>query len=289
MIWQAQGRDAVFVPPDVGGSVRIGAIDWVEAISQNSAEGCISVAIGNGNYAPYGSFSASRTSDGGGIADMALAYQDVKVSGGGAWGRYTEAFVAADAHHDNTIFGHEYGIINKRDSCADITPYRISQWGIVDGVRIGVGKPGAGGREISSMGTFANVEGTVFSVARKGLIFAYDAIKMVAHLGRKLGEVLSLAKGHGIRWYDAVGLPGTTIQCNVDNALFAPHIEFTNGAVHFLDAKGVSQFSFNTETGVPYYGNTAYAPTPLPQCPGSIGTLHFYVGGKPVKTPIYPA
>jgi hypothetical protein len=92
----------------------------------------------------------------------------------------------------------------------------------------------------------------------------------------------------GIRWYDPTGQLSSTLVCNVDNAAYAPHLYFTNGAIHFANAAGINQFSFNTETGVPYYGNTAYDPAPLPQCPGSIGTLCFYVGGRPGKTPIYP-
>lgn len=272
MSWQPRGRDLYFVPPDVGGSVRIGEIDWCESLSQNSAEGCIHVAIGNNSFAPYGGFSASRTSDTGGIGHMALAYQDSRSPGGGAWGHYVEGFVAADAHPDNTLFGVEYGIVNKRNSCADVTPHRISYWGIVDGIRVGVGKPGCGGKEISSMMTFANVEGAITSIARKGLVFAYDAIKMVALLGRRFGEVLAMAKGHGFRWYDSSGNPGSTIVCNTDNAAYAPHIEFTNGAIHFLGADGISQFSFNTMTGALYLGNGAVGPN---------GTIRFFVGGVP--------
>lgn len=290
--WKLIGRDVYLDPPSIGGSVRVCDVpdmEWVENLSQNSAEGCIHVAIGNGNYAPYGAFSASRTSNGGGIGHMALSYQDLKTPGGGAWGRYTEAFVAEYTHPDNTSFGHEYGLVNKRASCPNVTPYQISPRGIVDGVRIGVGKPGCGGKKVSSLMTFANVEGTTESIAAKGLVFAYDAFEYIKHLSGKLAEVLSFAKGMGLCWYDSIGRRGFTIQSQVDNADYAPHLIATNGAIHFFGKNGFSQFSFNTETGVLYFGNESWNPVPLPQCPGSVGTVTFYVGGRGMEVPCYTA
>jgi hypothetical protein len=133
--------------------------------------------------------------------------------------------------------------------------------------------------------TFANVEGAATSIARKGLVFAADVLKFI----NGVANAINFAMGHAIRWFDQYGKPGPSIYAEPGgNADFASHIKFTNGAIHFTDADGEHQFSFNTITGVPYYGNTAYSKTPLPQCPGSIGTLSFYVGGRPVRTPIYP-
>lgn len=287
--WKIVGRDVWLDPPEVGASVRVcdlPAFNWVESLSQNSAEGCIHVAIGNGNYAPYGAFSGSRASDGGGIGHMSLAYQDRTTDGGGVWGHYVECFVAPDAHTNNTAFGVEYGIVNKRPSCADIDPYHISNPGIVDGVRIGVGKPGANGREISSLMTFPNTENSATSIARKGLVFASNVLRFFGGIA----NAVNFAMGHAICWFDQYGRRGPMIYAEEGgNADYASRVKFTNGAIHFTDAAGVHQFSFNTMTGVPYYGNTAFNPVPLPQCPGSMGTLTFYVGGRKVETPIYAA
>lgn len=279
--WEQRGRDLYFDPPDVGGSVRIGEIDWVEALSQNSAEGCVHVAIGNGNYAPYGAFSGSRTSDGGGIGHMSLSYQDRAIPGGGAWGHYVESFVARLAHPDNTAFGVEYGIINKRQSCADVNPYQISNPGIVDGIRVGVGKPGCGGQEISSLMTFANVEGTATSIARKGLVFATDVLKFI----NGVANAINFAMGHAIRWFDQYGKPGHSIYAETGgNSDFASHIKFTNGAIHFTDAAGAHQFSFNTMTGNLYLGNTGWSTAPLK---GYVGSVSLFVGGRKFRMPLY--
>lgn len=290
--WKLIGRDVYLDPPSIGGSVRVcdePAFQWVESLSQNSAEGCIHVAIGNSNYAPYGAFSASRASDGGGIGHMALAYQDKTVESGGVWAHYSEVFVKSDAAWANTAFGHEYAITNKRASCGDITPNQISNWGMVDGIRVGVGKPGDNGQEISSLMTFVNVEQSATAKARKGLVFDKLVLKLQNLLGRAFGEVLALAPFFGFRWYDSNGNPSSTIACDDVNAAYAPHIRFTNGAIHFVGKGGFNQFSFNTETGVLYLGNESWNPRPLPQCPGSVGTVTFYVGGREMEMPCYPA
>ena len=267
--WTPRGRDLYFVPPDVGGSVRIGEIDWVESLSLNSAEGCVHVSLGNNSYAPYGAFSASRTSDGGGIGHMALAYQNLKSAGGGAWGHYVECFVAADTHKDNTAFGVEYGIVNKRPSCADINPYHISNPGIVDGIRVGVGKPGDGGKEISSLMTFTNTENGPNSTARKGLVFASNVLKFFD----SVANAINFAMGHAIRWYDQWGRPAHSIYAEAgSNADYASHIKLGNGAIHFAGADGVNQFSFNTMTGALYLGTGSIGPN---------GTIRVFVGGVP--------
>lgn len=267
--WTPRGRDLYFAPPDVGGSVRIGEIDWVESLSLNSAEGCVHVSLGNNSYAPYGAFSASRTSDGGGIGHMALAYQNLKSNGGGAWGHYVECFVAADAHPDNTAFGVEYGVVNKRPSCADINPYHISNPGIVDGIRVGVGKPGDGGQEISSLMTFTNIENSATAIARKGLVFAANVLKFFGGIA----NAVNFAMGHAIRWFDQYGRPGPVIYAETGgNSDYASGIKFTNGAIHFTDAAGVHQFSFNTMTGALYLGTGSIGPS---------GTIRVFVGGVP--------
>lgn len=280
MSWAPRGRDLYFVPPEVGGSVRIGEIDWVESLSLNSAEGSVHVSLGNNSYAPYGAFSASRTSDSGGIGHMALAYQDLKSNGGGAWGHYVECFVAADAHPDNTAFGVEYGIINKRPYCADITPNQISKWGIVDGIRVGVGKPGDRGQEISSLMTFVNVEQSPTTKARKGLVFD----RMVLKVLNGVMEAFSFAKNTVMRWYDEAGRVSFSVQGCVDNGIYANHIRATNGAIHFLDANEVAQFSFNTITGNLYLGNTGWSTAPLK---GYVGSVSLFVGGRKFRIPLY--
>lgn len=287
--WRANGRDLEFVPPDVGGSVRIGAVElaWVEKLSPNSAEGCIHFAIGNSNYAPYGTFGASRTSDGGGIGGMSIGYQDSKVPGSGAWAHYFEAHVAADAHKTNTAFGYEVAVVNRRkeEPCADSTPRFPNQPGVIDGARFGVGKPGDNGQEISTLAVFINAEGTETAKARKGLVFHEWAIKFYDWLHTTIAEAISFARGHSIRWYDSFGRPATTISCHVDHAEYAPHLDFTNGAVHFIGKHGQAQFSFNTETGVPYYGILAHEPTPPTGQP--VGKLKIFIGGQPFYLPIY--
>lgn len=279
--WTPRGRDLYFVPPDVGGSVRIGEIDWVESLSLNSAEGCIHVSLGNNSYAPYGAFSGSRTSDGGGIGHMALAYQDSKSNGGGAWGHYVECFVAPDADQDNTAFGVEYAIVNKRPTCGDVNPYQISNWGMVDGVRVGVGKPGDNGQEISSLMTFTNVENSATAVARKGLVFAANVLKFVGGIA----NAINFAMGHAIRWFDQYGRPGHSICAEAgSNSDYASHIKMGNGAIHFAGADGVNQFSFNTITGNLYLGNTGWSTAPLK---GYVGSVSLFVGGRKFRVPLY--
>lgn len=283
-IWEQRGRDVVFVPPEVGGGVVVGANDWCDVLSPNSARASILSAVGNNSHKPYGSFSASRTSDGGGIGRMSLSMQDLATPGGGAWGDYVEAFIASFAHRDNTQFGVEYALVNERDTCPDVTPHQISPPGVFSGIHLGVDKPGRNGNEISSFINFLSVTGKARAVAKKGLVFAYNAIKMVSLLGRKFGEVMAMAKGHGFRWYDSVGNPGSTIVCNTDNATYAPHIEFTNGAIHFLDASGASQFSFNTMTGNLYLGNTGWSEAPPKRY---VGSVSLFVGGRKFRVPLY--
>lgn len=270
--WKTVGRDVYLDPPQVGASVRVCddvAFNWVENLSQNSAEGCIHVSIGNGNYAPYGAFSGSKTSNGGGIGHMSLSYQDGELPTGGSWGHYVESFVSSNAHAANTAFGVEYGIINKRPNCGDVNPYQISNYGMVDGIRIGVGKPGCNGQEISSLMTFTNVENTATTIARKGLVFANNVLKFFGGIA----DAINFAMGHAIRWYDQYGRPGPVIYSEAgSNSDYASGIKFTNGAIHFTDKAGIHQFSFNTISGALYLGSGSIGPN---------GTIRIFVGGVP--------
>jgi hypothetical protein len=254
--------------------IEWGPVYWAEQLVPHSVNASVLSVAGDPSIGMvYPATFASRTSDAGGIALIGISYQDLRTPGGGAWAGYFEAWTAEDADWSNTNFSNEHAIINKRRSCADITPYRMGgDGGVVGGLHLGGGKPGANGQEFSCFGSCANVEALPTSVGRKGWVFGYNAIKMVAHLGRKFGEILAMAKGHGFRWYDPTGQQSSSIIGNVDNATYAPHIEFTNGAIHFLNANGESQFSFNTETGALYLGNGSVGPG---------GTIRVFVGGRP--------
>lgn len=266
--------------------VEWGPIAWVEQLCPHSVSASVLSVAGDPSIGMvYPATFASRTSDAGGIALMGISHQDLKTAGGGAWSLYLEAWTAGDAHWSNTNFVVEGAVINQRPNCADITPYRMGgDGGATGGIHVGGGKPGANGQEFSFFASFANVEALVTSVARKGIVFGYNAIKMITRLGRKFGEVLSMAKGHGLQWYDSVGNVSSSLVCNVDNALYAPHIEYTNGAIHFLDAQGMSQFSFNTITGNLYLGNTGWSTAPLK---GYVGSVSLYVGGRKFRVPLY--
>lgn len=282
-IWQDSGFDAVFVPPAEGGAAIIGEMTWVEALSPNSAGAAKFVTVGDSSYSPFGHCSASRTSTGGGIADIAISLQDNPAPGGGAWGRYTEAWVYSYAHANNTQFGHEYAAINQRATVGISTPNAEAQPGIINVLRLGVGKPTANSKNITSFISCINAEGDANpnAVARIGMLIARGALKMI----NGIGEAFALAKDYGVFWYDSFGSRAASIMSSVDNAAYSSHVVFTNGAIHFLDAQRVAQFSFNTITGVAYYGSQARNPAPVT---GQVaGKMLVYIGGQPFYVPLY--
>lgn len=254
--------------------VEWGPVAWVEQLCPHSVSASVLSVAGDPSIGMvYPATFASRTSDAGGIALMGISCQDLATPGGGAWASYFEAWTTGTAHWSNSNFAAEYAVINQRKTYASITPYRMGgNGGPIGGVHIGGGKPGANGQTFSCFASFANVEALLTSVGEKGLVIGYNALKMLTRLGRKFYEAISLAKGYGLQWYDSVGNVSSSLVCNVDNALYAPHIEYTNGAIHFLDAQGVSQFSFDCMTGTLYLGSGAVGPN---------GTIRFVVAGVP--------
>lgn len=280
--WTYNGRDVLLL--EDGAALGLGDLTWAEKLSPSSAGAAKLYAVGDDSYSPYGIVGASRTSGrvGGGLAVMALSLQDKTDAAGGAWANYSEAFVARDAHPDGTQMGHEYAVINKRATCGDVDPVNINTPGSVTGVRIGVGKPGEGGQEISAIMTTVNAEGFAGpkAVARKGFVFHKWGHKYV----RGFAEVLSMAKDMVFRWYDDTARVSASIQGCVDNADHAVHVRFTNGAIHFLDENEVAQFSFNCKTGNLYLGNTGWSTAPLKRY---VGSVSIFVGGRPLRVPLY--
>jgi hypothetical protein len=284
-MWQQQGRDAVFDLDAQGGSVRIGDGAWVEALSPASAEAVKSWAVGDGSYAPYGHLAASRTSNGGGIGRIAIALQDNKFNKDShAWADYWEVHVTKDSHPENYAAGLEGAVITKRRG-APVTPYNINQPGAIWGYRIGAGKPGLNSVESSAIGTFCNVEGpaNTRSVFQKGWVVDTGALERDAK-GR--AEVFSVAKGQAFRWYAPDGQVAFEVVSDIDNSHFGVGIRATEGAIHFYNLRtGDHQFSFNLETGVPYFGTKAFEPSA--PAGNVIGKMRMFVGGRECYVPVY--
>lgn len=250
--------------------VEWGPVAWVEQLVPHSAGASVLTVAGDPSIGMvYPATFASRSSDGGGIGVITIAHQDIRADAGGVWSIYPEVHIAQDAHANATGFCIECAVINKRASVGDVNPYQISNWGMVDGVRIGVGKPGDNGQEISSLMTFTNVENSATAIARKGLVFAANVLKFFGGIA----NAVNFAMGHAIRWFDQYGRPGPVIYAEAGgNSDYASGIKFTNGAIHFTDAAGVHQFSFNTMTGALYLGTGSIGPN---------GTIRVFVGGVP--------
>lgn len=252
--------------------IEWGPVGWVEQLVPNSAGASVLTVAGDPSSGlVFPATFASRTSDGGGIGDMAISMNDLPTRAAGAWGRYTEAWVGPKAHPDSTQFGHEYAIINLRGTCADVTPGWPNTPGAVVGVRIGIGKdPKLGSGEISALQSLVNVDGfgNPRAVARKGIVFHAWVLKFI----KGIAEAISLAKGHAIAWYDSTDRRGVLIHSDLDNANYGVGVKFTNGALHLYNLRtGDHHFSFNTETGALYLGTGAIGPN---------GTIRLFAGGK---------
>lgn len=220
--------------------------------------------VGMPNCVTMGSWS-SGTPDGT-ITATIVGVHDSSSPKAAQWPLYIEGWTLKGSHENGTVF-NEIAMINMRGSCSDITPYHIGAAGQINALRLGVGKPPEGGGEISAFITMLNVEGTMRSVARLGMVVADGALKIVNGIGR----ALNFARNHAIVWWDQWGRETSVIKGTTVGAEHKVSIELGNGAIHFAGPDGVNQFSFNCSTGAFYMGSGAIGPN---------GTIRMFVAGR---------
>jgi hypothetical protein len=184
------------------------------------------------------------------------------------WPLYLESWALAGSHPNGTCFS-EFAIINQRGSCADIDPYHVGNPGQLECLRLGVGKPGwpATG-EVSAYEVFLNVEGTQTSVARLGQVWHDAAVKFKNGVAR----IINFARNHSLQWWNQWGQETSRIYCSTNEQQWGVQIELGEGSIHFKNAEGVHQFTFNCHTGALYLGAGALGPN---------GTIRMYVAGRP--------
>lgn len=209
---------------------------------------------------------SSDTHDGA-IAQTIIAVHDDPSPRCSIWGQYIELIAKPGSSANGTIHD-EWALINQRGSCADINPYWPNNPGVFTGPRIGVGKPGSNGGEVSALGVYVNVEGTDKAVARLGLVFHNLAVKFVNGVAR----VLNFARNQSIQWWNEWNQETSRIYCSTHEQQWGVQIELGEGSIHFKDATGMTQFTFNCHTGALYMGSGAIGPN---------GTIRVYVAGRP--------
>lgn len=209
---------------------------------------------------------SSGTHDGA-IAQTIIAVHDDPSARCSIWGQYIELIAKPGSSANGTIHD-EWALINQRGSCGDIDPYNPNRSGVFTGPRIGVGKPGSNGGEVSALGVFVNVEGTETSVARLGLVFHNSVVKFKNGIAR----VLNFASNHALQWWDQWGQETSVFKCTTISKEHKVGIEMGDGAIHFSGPDGHNHFSFNCTTGDFYMGASALGPN---------NTIRIWVGGRP--------
>lgn len=209
----------------------------------------------------------SSGTDDGAIAQTIIAVHDSLSPRCSMWGQYIELIARPGSSAEGAVHD-EWALINQRGSCGDINPYWPNNPGVFTGPRIGVGKPGSNGGEVSALGVYVNVEGTEKSVARLGLVFHDKVIKFVNGVAR----VLNFARNHALVWWNEWNQETSRIYCSTNDAKWGVQVELGEGSIHFKNAVGVNQFTFNCHTGALYMGSGAVGPN---------GTLRIFVAGRP--------
>lgn len=217
---------------------------------------------------PYAATFCARSSNNphGSIALTGIGVHDSTTAMANIWPLYLEGW-ALKGSHQNGVVAPEIAVINQRGTCTDINPYDMSPLGQINALRLGIGKPGCGSTDVSAFIAALHVEETGNAVARMGLVFGAWALKMINGIGR----ALVLARNHAIQWYSATG-PTSMIVCDTADPSQRITIRLGNGALHFEDANGQSQFSFNVKTGALYLGAGGVGPN---------GTLRLFAAGQP--------
>lgn len=209
---------------------------------------------------------SSGTHDGA-IAQTIIAVHDDPSARCSMWGQYIELIAKPNSSKEGAVHC-EYALINQRGSCGDINPYWPNNAGVFTGPRIGVGKPGSNGGEVSAYEVFVNVEGTEKSVGRLGQVWHSLSVKFINGIAR----VINFARGHAIQWWNQWAEETSRIYCTTNEKKWSVQVELGEGSIHFKDVNGTSQFTFNCHTGAFYMGSGAVGPN---------GTIRLYVAGKP--------
>lgn len=235
------------------------------------------LAIAGDAERPYAATFCARSQDNphGCIAGTFIAIHDSKSPTASAWPLYTEGWARKGSHPEGVVVAEELAIIEQRDACIDIDPFHITRYGQTNGQRIGIGKPEANGGEVSAFAAWLSAETTGKALARMGLVIGALALKLYDGIGR----AINLARNHAIVWWSMHG-PVSMIVCDTGSPDMKVAIRLGNGAIHFEDPKGQSQFSFNLLNGVFYMGANAVGPN---------GTLYFWAGGRRYAVKATPA
>ena len=248
--------------------IRIGPIEKIEEACPNTVGWGRLVIAGEWqkpNPIVIGAWSSS-THDGA-ITMVRLGVHDSPSARCLIWSDYSELIALPGSSKEGTLF-EEIALINKRGSCADIDPFHIAEPGMFCGPRIGVGKPGSNGGEVSALATYLNVEGTDKAVARLGLVFHNLAVKFVNGLAR----VINLARNQSIQWWAKDGHQTSRIWSSTTEEQWRVGIEMANGVVNFIGPDGHAHFTFNCTNGALYLGSGALGPN---------NTIRVFVAGRP--------
>lgn len=227
------------------------------------------LAVAGDKEAPYGGCFGGRTSDNphGTIGLMGIAIHDSPMPTANGWSLYTEDWLMPGSHRMGVCMP-EFAIINKRGECTDVDPYHCTDYGQVNAHRLGIGKPGAEGGEISCGQIFLSAETTGKAVARIGHVIAESAVKFV----NGIAKAWNFARGHALQWWAPDG-PTSFIVCTTAGKDYACEIDIGNSAIHFRNAVTKEpHFSFDLIDGVFYMGAKAVGPN---------GTIRLWAGGQP--------
>lgn len=218
---------------------------WVEALSPGTITGTdIAVVSPDSGIAQT---NASRTSDAPASGSMGcqggcdIAVNNCSTEPMTSYSRYIEAWALAGKHPEGDTQGLEIAVINQTGTTApEVDPYNQDPPGLIEGNRIGVGKPGQNGNVISACLQFVNVEGTATAKAIAGIVFGAASL-----LG---GFAIKLAQGHRFQWYSAANTPTSYIRCDGTTSANALAVIFNENGVYIQNAKGVNTHAFTQDT-----------------------------------------
>lgn len=131
---------------------------------------------------------------------------------------YGEVYKDSGATSDAIGHGLELAVINQYSSATSslsTDPYNLNPGGLVEGLRVGAGKPGQSGQVSSTAISIANVEGTSTAKFRRGIIIGSDAISAG---GSGLQHAINMAQSHNITWWVSSGNVGPSIRSDVSSA-----------------------------------------------------------------------
>lgn len=217
--------------------------DWLSQAVPNSTVAAQFASINQrgqcgGMFASRSSDNPSTTASQGTIPVAAFAFADNASYDKSAYSYYGEIYKDSGATSNAIGHGMELAIINQYSSATaslSTDPYNLNPGGLVEGIRIGAGKPGESGQVCSTAMSIVNVEGTSTAKFRRGIVIGSDAISAG---GSGQQHAINMAQSHSMTWWVSSGVAGPSIRSDVSSASQGLKLIFANNLLAVQEPVG---------------------------------------------------